>query len=122
MIKFHILIRLTLDPTVRPKIRVQTLLTGASRGSQAVLECQVEGSPRPTTSWMRSDEHNTLTGPKYQMTEEVSGSNTVIMRLKISDVNEKDFGAYKCSGKNNSWRQGRDTFDCLVRTFYYFIG
>ena len=101
MIKFHVLIQLTLDPIVRPKIRVQTLLIGASKGSQAVLECQVEGSPRPTTSWMRSDEHNTLTGPRYQMTEEVSGSNSIIMRLKISDVNEKDFGAYKCSGKNN---------------------
>ena len=85
---------------VRPKIRVQTLLIGASKGSQAVLECQVEGSPRPTTSWMRSDDQIPLTGSRYQMTEEVSGF-TIVMRLKISDVSEKDFGAYKCSGKNN---------------------
>lgn len=34
------------------------------------------------------------------MVEEVSGF-LIVMRLKISDVNEKDFGAYKCSGKNN---------------------
>lgn len=85
---------------VRPKIRVHTQQVGAFKGSQAVLECQVEGTPRPTTSWMRSDDQIPLTGPRYQMSEEVSGF-TIVMRLKILDVTEKDMGPYKCSGKNN---------------------
>jgi len=84
---------------VRPKIRVGNQLVGAAKGTEVLLECRVEASPKPLTSWIRQDQVILLPTHKYQISEEVN-TYKIKMKLKITDLEEKDFGAYKCVAKN----------------------
>lgn len=63
------------------------------------LECVVEASPRPLTSWIRSDGHILLESKKYHLIEEVD-SYRIRMRLRIHDLRKSDYGHYKCHAKN----------------------
>lgn len=84
---------------VKPKIKVANQLVGVNVGSDAVLECLVESWPRPLASWMGHDNTLILPNHKYQITEQVEGYRTR-MRLRVLEVTEKDFGAFKCVAKN----------------------
>ncbi|CAG2110433.1 unnamed protein product, partial [Medioppia subpectinata] len=44
-----------LSYTIRPKIKVQNQLVGAPVSTDVQLECRCEASPKPLTSWIRSD-------------------------------------------------------------------
>lgn len=77
-----------------------TQLVGAARGSQALLECLVEGWPHPLTSWIRQDQSLILSNHKYHLVEEKDGGYRTRMRLKVTDVSEKDFGSFKCVARN----------------------
>lgn len=85
--------------TVRPKIKVSNQIVFSSVGSDVHLECRCEASPLPTTSWIKSD--GTLLQPnvKYQTREEHDSYRTK-MKLKITNLDDNDFGAYKCVAKN----------------------
>jgi len=51
------------------------------------------------TSWIRSDGVILLPTHKYHIQEEHDSYRTR-MRLKITHLEEKDFGSYKCVAKN----------------------
>jgi hypothetical protein len=72
---------------------------GSSVGSDVQLECRCEASPTPMTSWIRSDGVILLPTPKYQTREEHDSYRTK-MKLKITNLEKKDFGSYKCVAKN----------------------
>ncbi|KAF8764722.1 Lachesin like protein [Argiope bruennichi] len=84
---------------VQPKIRVLNQMVGAALGSDVVLGCRLEASPRPLTSWIRNDGVILLNNQKYELTEEAD-SYRINMQLKIKNLEEKDFGHYKCVAKN----------------------
>ncbi|RWS28855.1 lachesin-like protein, partial [Leptotrombidium deliense] len=84
---------------IRPKIRVHSQLVGASKGMDVQLECNVEASPKPLLSWIRHDQIILLPSHKYQISEEIN-SYKIKMKLKITELEDKDFGAYKCIAKN----------------------
>ncbi|CAN7942997.1 unnamed protein product, partial [Ixodes pacificus] len=91
--------RILLQVNFRPKIRVSEQLVGAAVGSSVFLECVVEASPRPLTSWIRSDGQILLESRKYRVSEEAD-SYRIRMRLQITDLNKADYGHYKCHAKN----------------------
>ena len=91
--------QLSLRFTVKPKIKVANQLIGANVGSYAVLECLVEAWPRPLASWMGQDNTLILPNHKYQISEQVEGYR-IKMKLRVTEVTEKDFGAFKCVAKN----------------------
>ncbi|GIY80719.1 hemicentin-1 [Caerostris darwini] len=91
--------RILLQVNFQPKIRVNNQMVGAALGSDVVLGCRVEASPRPLTSWIRNDGVILLNNKKYELTEE-SESYRINMQLKIKNLEEKDFGHYKCVAKN----------------------
>lgn len=91
--------RILLQVNFRPKIRVSEQLVGAAVGSSVFLECVVEASPRPLTSWIRSDGQILLESRKYRVAEEAD-SYRIRMRLQITDLNKADYGHYKCHAKN----------------------
>ena len=94
------LMALCFAPSVKPKIVVENKLVGASRGSEAVLDCLVEGWPQPLTSWMRQNDRSLiLSNHKYHLLEEREGYRTR-MRLRVTDVSEKDFGGFHCVARN----------------------
>ncbi|GFW40458.1 lachesin [Trichonephila clavipes] len=84
---------------IRPKIRVPNQLVGAASGSDVVLECRLEASPSPLTSWIRSEGIMLLNNRKYDITEEKNGYK-INMKIKIYGLTENDFGSYKCVAKN----------------------
>lgn len=85
---------------VRPKIKVSNQLVGSSIGSDVQLECRCEASPTPTTSWIRYDGHMLFNSSKYLIREEHDSYRTK-MKLKIINLDDKDFGSYKCVSKNS---------------------
>ncbi|CAG2169719.1 unnamed protein product [Oppiella nova] len=84
---------------VRPKIKVQNQLVGATVNSDVQLECRCEASPKPLTSWIRSDGVILLSSDKYEVSEEHDSYRTR-MTLKINHLDDNDFGSYKCVAKN----------------------
>ncbi|GIY96627.1 lachesin [Caerostris extrusa] len=91
--------RIILQVNFRPKIRVPNQLVGAASGSDVTLECRLEASPSPLTSWIRSDGFMLLNNKKYEITESQHGYK-VDMKIKIRNLVEGDFGSYKCLAKN----------------------
>lgn len=75
-------------------------MVGSTIGSDVQLECRCEASPQPITSWIRYDGQvipKSLS--KYKMNEEHESYRTK-MKLRIFNLDEKDFGSYKCVAKN----------------------
>ncbi|GBM22081.1 Lachesin [Araneus ventricosus] len=91
--------RIILQVNFRPKIRVPNQLVGAASGSDVTLECRLEASPSPLTSWIRSDGIMLLNNRKYEIAEEKNGYK-INMKIKIYKLTENDFGSYKCVAKN----------------------
>ncbi|XP_067120306.1 lachesin-like isoform X2 [Centruroides vittatus] len=91
--------RILVQVNFRPKIRVPNQLVGAAANTDVTLECKLEASPRPLTSWIRSDGMLLLQNRKYELTEEEE-SYKITMKIKIFELNDRDFGSYKCLAKN----------------------
>ncbi|XP_071034584.1 lachesin [Parasteatoda tepidariorum] len=91
--------RILLQVNFQPKIRVSNQMVGAALGSDVLLGCRLEASPRPLTSWIRNDGIILLNNKKYEISE-VAESYRIHMQLKIKNLDEKDYGHYKCVAKN----------------------
>ncbi|XP_054706544.1 lachesin-like [Uloborus diversus] len=91
--------RILLQVNFQPKIRVSNQMVGAVIRNDVILGCRLEASPRPLTSWIRNDGVILLNNKKYEITEEAD-SYRIHMQLKIKNLDEKDFGHYKCVAKN----------------------
>ncbi|XP_015920396.1 lachesin-like isoform X2 [Parasteatoda tepidariorum] len=91
--------RILLQVNFKPKIRVPNQLVGAASGSDVVLECRLEASPTPLTSWIRSEGIMLLNNKKYDISEMKDGYK-INMKIKIFSLTVDDFGSYKCVAKN----------------------
>lgn len=91
--------RILLQVNFQPKIRVINQMVRAAIGSDVILGCRVEASPRPLTSWIRNDGVILLSNKKYELTEEFE-SYRIDMQLTIKNLDENDFGPYKCVARN----------------------
>lgn len=91
--------RILLQVNFQPKIRVANQMVYAVAGSEAVLACNLEASPKPMTSWIRHDDAVLINNNKYE-THESEESYKILMELKIKNVTKQDFGPYKCVAKN----------------------
>ncbi|GIY27568.1 lachesin [Caerostris extrusa] len=101
--------------TVRSKIRVPNLRVGAAVGSDVTLECKLEASPSPLTSWVRNG-FMLLNTTKYGIVECQHGYK-VDMKIKIRNVVKSDFGSYKCLAKNTlAEKEGLHTIICNLRS------
>ncbi|UYV77101.1 hypothetical protein LAZ67_14003304 [Cordylochernes scorpioides] len=91
--------RVLLQVNFKPKIRVPTQLVGALAGSDVTLECRVEASPRPLTSWLRGDGVMLLNNRRYELSERTD-TYRLEMAIRIRELGPEDFGSYKCVAKN----------------------
>lgn len=84
-----------------PLIRIRRDRIGASNGSTAVLECEVEAFPDALRYWERSDGHLLENGNKYRIDNRIGRTGyTVHMQMNISHLNYYDFTEYYCVAKN----------------------
>ncbi|XP_025831958.1 neurotrimin-like isoform X2 [Agrilus planipennis] len=98
-------------PTVSKRIKVSVdfppmlwiphQLVGAPLAYSVTLECFAEAHPSSLNYWTREDGHMIHESKKYH-TENIIGNPAykTHMRLTINNIQEADFGAYKCVAKN----------------------
>ncbi|XP_051174667.1 lachesin-like isoform X2 [Leptopilina boulardi] len=93
--------RMILQVHFRPLIQVPNQLVGAPTATDATLVCYVEASPKPINYWTRETGEMIITNEKYSMSEVKSSLYSAQMRLLIKDLQDRDFGGYKCISKNS---------------------
>ncbi|XP_068082276.1 lachesin [Anabrus simplex] len=84
-----------------PLIQVPNQLVGAPTGTDVILQCHVEASPKAINYWTRDTGEMIIANDKYNMTEISSSYYSVQMRLVIRKLRKSDFGGYKCISKNS---------------------
>ncbi|XP_014299177.1 uncharacterized protein LOC103574426 [Microplitis demolitor] len=84
-----------------PFIRVCHQIIKVQLGGMAILECEVEAFPEPTTWWERDDGKPLDISPKHRM--EIYDKRDLYkfkMRLNITKITYQDHGSYHCTAKN----------------------
>ncbi|KAK7792612.1 hypothetical protein R5R35_009147 [Gryllus longicercus] len=98
-------------PTVSKRIKVSVdfppmlwiphQLVGAPLGYSVTLECFTEAHPTSLNYWTRDDGHMIHESRKYRADNTVgSPSYKTHMKLTINNIQERDYGTYKCVAKN----------------------
>ena len=66
------------------------------------LKCTFKGWPRPRVVWSNPKNKQILNGSEgFYISEQLVGENTLTSLLRNPDIQEKQAGAYKCTGTNN---------------------
>uniref|UniRef100_T1L4S6 Ig-like domain-containing protein n=1 Tax=Tetranychus urticae TaxID=32264 RepID=T1L4S6_TETUR len=92
--------RIILNVHFPPMIWVPNQLIAASMGSDAVLICNTESSPKSINYWTKDDEDALISNDKYEI-HTVERLYRAQMILKIKDISPNDFGTFKCYARNS---------------------
>ncbi|WAR06185.1 AMAL-like protein [Mya arenaria] len=71
-------------------------------GYSKELTCEAKGNPVPTQEqiiWYKEDQ--LLSDPNKYVMKSYFGSNYVLMKLRINDISDADYGMYTCHAENN---------------------
>ena len=69
---------------------------------QMELECTFKGWPRPRVVWSNPKNKQIINGSEgFYISEQLVGEDTLTSLLRNPDIQEKQAGAYKCTGMNN---------------------
>ncbi|KAK2704391.1 lachesin-like isoform X2 [Artemia franciscana] len=93
--------RVVLTVHFPPSIHPSLQLVGAPSGTDVMLECTVEASPKAISYWAKSNGDLVLPGDRIRTEETELNTYTVRMRLIIRRVEFSDFSGYKCAAKNS---------------------
>lgn len=86
---------------VPPMIWIPHQLIFASVGDTVSLDCYTEAFPMSINYWTKADSCNILQ-PNEKFAVSISDNvYQVSMKLMIADVQQEDFGTYKCIAKNS---------------------
>lgn len=91
--------RITLDVEFAPQMHVPNQLVGAPQGTEVHLECFVEAHPRAITYWEYRDAM--VMNTTRVTTHTLEDNYKIHMVLHIRDLQDGDFGMYKCISKNS---------------------
>ncbi|XP_042206455.1 lachesin-like isoform X2 [Homarus americanus] len=91
--------RITLDVEFAPQMHVPNQLVGAPLGTEVHLECFVEAHPRAITYWEYRDAM--VMNTSRVTTHTLEDNYKIHMVLNIRNLQEGDFGMYKCISKNS---------------------
>ncbi|CAD1475365.1 unnamed protein product, partial [Heterotrigona itama] len=89
----------SLPSEVSPMIFVPNQLVGAPPGTNVTIDCHTEAYPRAMSYWFLGDEM-ILSNEKYT-TNIMENSYRAYMRLTIRNLQDGDFGNYRCISKNS---------------------
>ncbi|XP_074597455.1 lachesin-like [Brevipalpus obovatus] len=92
--------RIILNVLFPPMIWVPNQLIAASTASQVQLICNTEASPRSISYWTKDDQGTVAEKDRFSMKVFERGYKFEMI-LRISDVQEKDFGTYRCISRNS---------------------
>ncbi|CAL7946794.1 unnamed protein product [Xylocopa violacea] len=83
-----------------PVIHVPNQLVGAPLGTDVVLECFVEASPKSINYWVK-DNAMIISSQQHDVQAIVKSQFEVWMELTIRNLQKHDVGTYKCLAKNS---------------------
>ncbi|XP_076237512.1 lachesin [Calliopsis andreniformis] len=84
-----------------PMLTIPHQLVGSPLGYRVTLECYTEAHPTSLNYWTREDGVMIHESSKYKVTSTAEKpSYKTHMTLTIHDVQEEDYGSYKCVAKN----------------------
>ncbi|XP_063241695.1 lachesin-like [Bacillus rossius redtenbacheri] len=83
-----------------PVIRVSNQLVAAPVGSDVLVQCYVEASPKAMNSWYKETGEKLEDGPKYSIDEVPLNEYALYMNLTIRRLERRDFGGYACGSVN----------------------
>ncbi|XP_057650864.1 lachesin [Diorhabda carinulata] len=91
--------RIIVDVEFSPMIWVPNQLVGAPAGTDVTIDCHTEAYPRAISYWVY--ENVMLLPTKKYGTETMENSYRAHMKLTVRNLQEGDFGNYRCISKNS---------------------
>ncbi|KAM7352943.1 dpr-interacting protein epsilon [Cochliomyia hominivorax] len=93
--------RIKVSVDFSPMVSIPHQLVGIPMYFNVTLECFIEANPTSLNYWTRENEQMITDSAKYK-TETIPGnpSYKATMRLHITNVQQSDYGSYKCVAKN----------------------
>ncbi|KAL4228855.1 hypothetical protein ACF0H5_011895 [Mactra antiquata] len=104
-----------------PTVSVNNATVFQALGHSRELTCEAYGNPPPTGNqiiWTKTGAGAELDNPNKYIQENYFGSNYVLMKLTIKDINENDYGSYRCLAENDKG-SGQNTV--ILRQSEYYI-
>ena len=85
---------------VDPQIEVRNQVVGAPVGTEIILKCSIQASPKPMMFWMRKDGSMIVPSIKYNISDQSISDYQFVSTLHIKSLNKDDFAQYVCVAKN----------------------
>lgn len=85
--------------TVSPEITMPNRRMGQGRGRETILECIITAFPHAVNYWEK-DGRRISSSAKYRIEAYDEGDHMIVLSLRIHDVDQLDFGEYKCVASN----------------------
>ncbi|XP_062579733.1 lachesin-like isoform X2 [Saccostrea cucullata] len=101
--------KITVTVQFPPEIHLTNRKIKQRLGKETILDCKVTANPQVYSAWTK-DGIPIQNDEKFKIDLYEEYKNTVILSLKISDIQESDFGAYRCEAQNELGRDYQDTF------------
>ena len=72
---------------------------GQMKGKETILECIITAYPQAVNYWEKDGRRITSTS-KYRIEAYDEGDNTLVLSLRMNDLDAADFGEYRCVASN----------------------
>jgi neuronal growth regulator 1 len=82
-----------------PEIRLPNRRMGQVKGRETILECYITAYPQAVNYWEK-DSRQVINSKKHRVDAYDNGDNTLVLNLRISDIDSSDYGEYKCVASN----------------------
>ena len=89
-----------LSASVQPEIHIKNQRIGQQLGKDTILECHITAFPHAVNYWMKDGERISSSS-KYRIDAFDEEGQEIILSLWINELEEKDFGRYKCVAANS---------------------
>lgn len=91
--------RIVLQVHFSPHTWIPNQLVGGYVGGEVELECNTEAFPKSINYWTTAEGDMITSGDKYEAVL-IDDVYLVLMKLKIRNLEPKDFGMYRCIARN----------------------
>lgn len=88
-----------LAAAVAPEIQLPNRRMGQALGRETILECIITAYPQAVNYWQK-DGRRVVSSAKYRVDAYDEEDNTVVLSLRIHDIELSDYGEYTCVAAN----------------------
>ena len=86
--------------SVAPQIAMPNRRIGQQSGRETILECAITAFPHAVNYWEKAGRRIT-SSMKHRIEAYDEGEHTLTLSLRISDIDDADFGEYRCIASNS---------------------